>query len=130
MARLIDNSAIRRYIIATLFLYLSAFFINYLVKNTLSLHWGKDGGSVSIAFFHCISSYLFFLILNRCAITYIGLGFFVGLISCGIIVFLPILWDNPDWFIYMLGQQIVACTIVFLLGIGYSLLSNAINKTK
>jgi|GEM_PF-5653528 len=132
MARVISNSAVRIYIIATLFLYSSAFFINYFVKNTLSLHWGKDGGIVSIAFFHCISSYIFFLILNRSTIAFLGLGFFVGLFSCAIIIFLPIIeiWDNPDWFIYILGQQIFACTIVFLLGISCSLFLNAINKPK
>ena len=108
-------------IIAVIFLYSCAFLINYLVKNITALHWGKDGGSVTIAIFHCISCYIFFLILHRSIITFLGLGLFVGFISCTIDIILSNIfqWNISDWYMYMLTHQILSCTIVFFSGILY-----------
>ena len=106
----------------TLFVYLSAILINYIVRQNLSLHVGKDGGSVAIALFHCISSYLFFVFLHRSLLTFLGLGLLVGLFSCIVEIAITniIDMDYPtDWFNYMLVQQFIATTIIVLLGIIY-----------
>jgi len=111
-------------LIAGIFLYGSAVFINYLVKTVPSLHFGKDGGLVSVALFHCIASYLFFIILKRNALTLLGLGFFVGLATCVFDLFAlnSIPWNPSDYFNYLLLHQIISDTIILLVGICYILI--------
>jgi hypothetical protein len=111
-------------LVGVLFIYASALLINYLVKSNPNLHFAKDGGITNVAVFHCISSYLLFLIIHRSAITLIGLGFFVGLASCLLVFVLTnaIKFNIPDWFNYVLLLQIIASTFVFIVGIIYKVL--------
>jgi hypothetical protein len=120
---IMQSSTRNKVLVSGLFLYSSAFFINYLVKTIPSLHFAKEGGIVEVAFFHCIASYLFFILLHRSPITFLGLGFFIGLAICGIEMSLIniIPWNPPEYFNFLLLHQIIADTIIFLLGICYLL---------
>jgi hypothetical protein len=113
-------------LIGGLFLYASAFLINYLVRTIPSLHFAKDGGISNIGLFQCIGSYLFFLILHRGLITFIGLGFLVGFVSFVIDFFLLgfIYKNNSDYFHYVFIHQLITVTIVFFTGTCFLLIPN------
>ena len=113
-------------LIGGLFLYASAFLINYLVRTTPSLHFAKDGGISNIVLFQCIGSYLFFLILHRGLITFLGLGFLLGFVSFVIDFFLLdfIYRNNSDYFHYVLIHQLITVTLVFFTGTCFLLISN------
>lgn len=109
-----------------LFLYASAFLINYLVRSIPSLHFAKDGGMANVALFHCIASYLYFILLQRSFITFGGIGFFVGLATCLFDLYLQrfITWNPPDYFNFILLNQVIADTIVLITGVCYLTISN------
>ena len=113
-----------------LFLYASEFFINYLIRITPSLHFAKDGGIVDAALFHCISSYLFFILLQRNFFTFFGLGLFIGFASCIIDMFLMnyISWNPSDYFNFILLNQIIAATFVLIAGTCLILISNSLRN--
>ncbi len=104
-------------VIISLF-YLYGILVNLAVRLVPSLHYGKDGGSVTIILSHLVGSYLFFIVLRRSVLAFLGLGFFIGLLSCSV-VFLMAWLDNLDYNVFIFLSQLIATTIVVLLGLGY-----------
>jgi hypothetical protein len=111
-----------RFFVAILFIYISEIIINQIVRNTESLHFGKDGGSVAVAFFHCLASYICFILIQRNILTWLGLGFFIGLFSCVFELYLENLFSfnfPKEWYNFLLFEQITCATICLIIGVAF-----------
>jgi hypothetical protein len=110
-----------KFIIAILFIYACELLANYLIKTYTSFHSGKDGGMANAAVLHIIICYIFFLIIRPNIISLIGIGGFVGILSCVISIFFSESMNSDlfEWYNWMLLNQFIAASIAVLIGFVY-----------
>lgn len=115
----------KRLILGALILYASVFFVDFLISKWIFFHYGKDDGLVFRVITVSLFSSLFFYIIKNNFSLHIGLGFFIGLLSYLLIFALYICsnilngGDNSGFVLPMIGDQLAATTIVFIVGVIY-----------
>ena len=110
-----------KFLIAILFIFAFELLANYLIKTYTSFHSGKDKGMANAAVLHILICYIFFLIIKPNIISLIGIGGFIGILSCvvSIIISESINSDLFEWYTWMLLNQFLAASIAVLFGLLY-----------
>jgi hypothetical protein len=109
-------------VFATIILYSSVFLVSYLISVKASSYPDKSDGLIERVLGLCIFSSIFFYIIKR-KLIFLGIGLLIGLISY-ISLFLFYIIEsvlNPGNMLFpsMRGDQLIAATIVFLIGLFY-----------
>jgi hypothetical protein len=116
---------IKRLLIATVILYSSVFFVDYLISQWTIFHYGKDDGLVFRVITVSFSSSIFFLIVKKKFSLHIGIGFIIGILSYFLVfaIYITVSVINGGnrnrLVLSMLGDQLAATTIVFIVGLLY-----------
>ena len=116
------NYKSRNFVLASIILIGSIFFIHFISINYKSFHFGKDHGLIFRIILFCAVSAIFFSIVKS-EIGYLIVGFLIGLIAY-ILSFLLVIGlsllikeNTTGWDISLVWNQLIATMIVFCIGL-------------
>ena len=115
---------IKKYIIVLLILITLIVIENFIFKTYPFFNQGKDAGLAFIVLFHLLNSYICFLLIRRGLLSYIGLGFFIGLLSCVFHIFITsnLSINKLSWFDFLFISQLIDTAFVVIIAIAYDIL--------